>query len=189
MNADIQRQKLANQDKNNRNIAIHKAYAQKIHQILQREYKDKEEKTRKQLQDTINSIFKQIYASDLQLSIDDRYNVSVSVMNHSDNDIETSTAQSISVIFAFISGIIKIAKENHTDAEASEPYPLVMDAPFSSFDKTRIGTICKVLPEITDQVVIFIKDTDGDLAEEYLREKIGNQYRFEVKDELETSIV
>lgn len=58
--------------------------------------------------------------------------------------LKISTAQSISVIFAFITGIIKMARENRNanddDAKllSSEPYPLVMDAPLSAFDKRRI---------------------------------------------------
>lgn len=84
------------------------------------------------------------------------------------------TAQSISVIFAFITGIIKMARDNRnaTDEDAqllsSEPYPLVMDAPLSAFDKRRIKTVCQALPETAEQVIIFIKDTDGELAEEHI---------------------
>ena len=50
----------------------------------------------------------------------------------------------------------------------SEPYPLVMDAPLSAFDKRRIEAICKAIPETAEQVIIFIKDTDGELAENIL---------------------
>lgn len=74
--------------------------------------------------------------------------------------METSTAQSISVIFAFIAGIIKMARENkNTTSEElrmleSEPYPLVMDAPLSAFDKKRIASVCKALPDVAEQVII-----------------------------------
>ena len=34
-----------------------------------------------------------------------------------EGDVETSTAQSISVIFAFITGIIKMARENRNAAD------------------------------------------------------------------------
>ena len=60
-----------------------------------------------------------------------------------------------------------------------DTYPLVMDAPLSDFDKTRIGTICNLLPEVAEQVVIIIKDTDGDLAEEHMRDRIGRRYTIE----------
>ena len=109
--------------------------------------------------------------------------------------VETSTAQSISVIFAFIAGIIKLARENRNATSeneqllSSEPYPLVMDAPLSAFDKRRIKTVCTALPEVAEQVIIFIKDTDGDLAEEHMGDKIGSRHRFDKLNEFETKLV
>ena len=102
-------------------------------------------------------------------------------------NVETSTAQSISIIFAFIAGVIKMARSNKdNDMLSTEAYPLVMDAPLSAFDKTRIQTVCDTLPNIAEQVIIFIKDTDGEIAEKYLSEKIGKSYLFDKKNEFET---
>ena len=149
---------------------------------------------RRKLENTINDIFKQIYEGGLSLTIDSKYHISV-YANDYDGEVETSTAQSISVIFAFIAGIIKMAKENKnaTDDNAnlltSEPYPLVMDAPLSSFDKRRIKTVCEALPNIAEQIIVFIKDTDGDLAEEYLGSQIGSKHRFEKQNEFATVLV
>ena len=70
---------------------------------------------------------------------------------------------------------------------SSEPYPLVMDAPLSTFDKRRIKTVCESLPNTADQVIIFIKDTDGELAEEYMGDKIGSRHYFDKKNEFETN--
>lgn len=142
----------------------------------------------------INEIFKQIYDGGLYLTIDEKYHISVYV-NEYDGDVETSTAQSISVIFAFITGIIKMARDNRnaTDDNAkllsSEPYPLVMDAPLSAFDKRRIKTVCEALPNTAEQVIIFIKDTDGELAEEHMGDKIGCRHYFDKKNEFETVLV
>ena len=71
----------------------------------------------------------------------------------------------------------------------SEPYPLVMDAPFSAFDKTRIKTVCDALPKVAEQVIIFIKDTDGEIAETNMGEKVGMRYLFDKKNEFETYLV
>lgn len=129
----------------------------------------------------INEIFKSIYDGGLSLTIDEHYNISVYVTDF-DGGVETSTAQSISVIFAFISAIIKMARENQIengDEAYSEPYPLVMDAPLSAFDKRRIKAICSAIPETAEQVIIFIKDTDGELAEEHLGTKVMTRHYFE----------
>ena len=61
-----------------------------------------------------------------------------------------------------------------------------MDAPLSSFDKKRIESGCKAIPKIADQVVIFIKNTDGDLAEKYMGDRIGKKYTLTKTDELES---
>ena len=189
--AETERRNLTLLDENNRKIEIYKAYAERIYSDLCEVYSKNETVIRQRLQDTINDIFKEIYEGGLYLTIDDKYHISVYSDDY-DDDVETSTAQSISVIFAFITGIIKLARENRnaTDEDSkllsSEPYPLVMDAPLSAFDKRRIKTVCSALPKTAEQVVIFIKDTDGDLAEEYMGNVIGSRHRFNKLNEFET---
>lgn len=192
--ADSERRQLTLLDDKNKQIEIYKAYAVRIYEELLQVYEKSETEVRSRLQTTINDIFKQIYEGGLSLTIDERYRISV-YGDEVAGDVETSTAQSIAVIFAFITGIIKMARENRntTDEEAqllsSEPYPLVMDAPLSSFDKRRIKTVCQALPNTAEQVIIFIKDTDGELAEEHLGDKIGCRHSFEKKSEIETVLV
>ena len=189
--ADTERRKLTLLDERNKQIEIYKAYAERIYSELLEEYTASESTIREKLQDTINDIFKQIYEGGLYLTIDEKYHISV-YANDYDGDVETSTAQSISVIFAFITGIIKMARENRNAPNdeakllSSEPYPLVMDAPLSAFDKRRIKTVCEALPKTAEQVIIFIKDTDGELAEEYMGEKIGSRHCFNKLNEFET---
>ncbi len=71
---------------------------------------------------------------------------------------------------------------------SKESYPLVMDAPLSSFDKTRIARICQALPEIAEQVIIFIKDTDGETAEKYLDSRIGSKWKLIPQNKTNTTI-
>lgn len=192
--ADTERRNLTLLDDNNKKIEIYKAYAERIYKELQDVYTTSEAEIRDRLQTTINDIFKQIYEGGLYLTIDEKYHISVYATDY-DGDVETSTAQSISVIFAFITGIIKMARDNRnaTDEDAqllsSEPYPLVMDAPLSAFDKRRIKTVCEALPETAEQVIIFIKDTDGELAEDYMGNRIGSRHHFDKKNEFETVLV
>ncbi|WP_277262529.1 AAA family ATPase [Peptoniphilus lacrimalis] len=192
--ADTERRNLTLLDENNKKIEIYKAYAEKIHEELQEVYVSSETEIRSKLELTINEIFRTIYEGGLSLTIDEKYHISVYADDY-DGDVETSTAQSISVIFAFITGIIKMARENRTanneDAQllSSEPYPLVMDAPLSTFDKRRIKTVCESLPNIAEQVIIFIKDTDGELAEDYMGDKIGSRHQFDKKNEFETVLL
>lgn len=192
--ADTERRNLTLLDDKNKKIEIYKAYAERIYKELQAVYVSSEAEIRRKLETTINEIFKTIYEGGLSLTIDEKYHISVYADDY-DGDVETSTAQSISVIFAFITGIIKMTRENRnaTDEDAkllsSEPYPLVMDAPLSAFDKRRIKTVCESLPNTAEQVIIYIKDTDGELAEEYMGDKIGSRHHFDKKNEFETILV
>lgn len=181
-------------DDNNKRLARFKAYATYMYKYLFSVYKEKESEVREQLQETVNEIFKEIYNGGFSLKLDDKYNIQIQVDDFEgfSGDIETSTAQSISVIFAFIAGVIKMARENNSDENSmlmTEAYPLVMDAPLSAFDKTRIKTVCDALPKVAEQVIIFIKDTDGEIAEENMGTKVGTRYLFDKKNEFETELV
>ena len=165
-----------------------------MYDVLDTLYKEKEAETRAELEKTVNEIFRSIYNGGFSLSIDEKYNIQIVVNDFEgfNEDIETSTAQSISVIFAFISGVIKMARQSRNPENemlVSEPYPLVMDAPLSAFDKTRIKTVCDALPKVAEQVIIFIKDTDGEIAETNMGEKVGMRYLFDKKNEFETYLV
>jgi len=189
-----ERNELTLKDKNNRKIEVYKAHAQHMYNVLSELYLEKETETRVELEQTINEIFKSIYNGGFSLSIDEKYNIQILVDNFDgfNEDVETSTAQSISVIFAFIAGVIKMARMSRNPENemlVSEPYPLVMDAPLSAFDKTRIKTVCDALPNVAEQVIIFIKDTDGELAETYMGDKVGQRYMFDKKNEFETYVV
>ena len=191
---NTERQELTLKDENNRKIEVYKAYTQYMFNSLDKLYKDKEAETRTELEKNVNEIFKSIYNGGFSLSIDEKYNIQIMVdeFEGHDNDIETSTAQSISVIFAFIAGVIKMARQSknpENEMLVSEPYPLVMDAPLSSFDKTRIKTVCDALPKVAEQVIIFIKDTDGEIAEENMGSKVGKRYSFDKKNEFETYLI
>lgn len=187
---DSERQTLALQSDTNKKLAVYIAYAKKIYDILVSDYSNREKEVRNSLEAAINDIFYTIYKGGLSLSIDEKYNIQTIINDDSSyNGVmdDTSTAQSISIIFAFIAGVIKVARESKDDNDlATEAYPLVMDAPLSAFDKRRIKTVCDTLPNIAEQVIIFIKDTDGEIAEEYLSDKIGAKYEFDKKSETET---
>ncbi len=191
---ETERQELSLKDENNRKIEVYKAYAQYMYDTLHALYKEKETETRQQLEQTVNEIFKSIYNGGFSLGIDEKYNIQIIVNDYEgiNEGVETSTAQSISVIFAFIAGVIKMARQSQSPENemlVSEPYPLVMDAPLSAFDKTRIRTVCDALPNVAEQVIIFIKDTDGELAETYMGEKVGSRFEFDKKNEFETYLV
>ena len=152
----------------------------------------KEREKRQELQEAINEIFLEIFDIDIKIELDNDYGIKLkSGENTSLSDFENSTSQDAIMAFSFIGGIIKLARNKTTassvsssdidseteDAELEvEPYPLVMDAPSSSFDIERIANFCKIMPSIAEQVIFFIKDTDGLYVKNNLRNVIGKEY-------------
>lgn len=180
-------------------------YAQNAYNIIKATYDELEKNTKDELEETINDLFRKIYAGGLSITLDDKYKIESRVEEletedmPSDLRIDFNTAKSYSIIFAFIVGIIdlarkKVAKESEKSAKSNEndiensdyvitdEYPLVMDAPLSSFDIRRIKNICEVIPNIARQVIIFIKDTDGEIAKKEMMDKIGIEYNVSLVD-------
>ena len=122
-------------------------------------------------------------------NIDEKYKITSYVNELQDNsaNIDANTAKSYSIIFAFIVGVINLAKQKVNDKSeessiVTDEYPLVMDAPLSSFDQRRIKNICEVIPNIARQVIIFIKDSDGNIAKKEMQAKIGTEYEVSLRD-------
>ena len=85
--------------------------------------------------------------------------------------------------FAFIAGLVSLAKEkiNLTNDQdgigvGSEPYPLVMDAPFSNADEKHTENISKVLPDVAEQVIMFVMQKDWNYAERVMNRRVGKRY-------------
>lgn len=197
---EAERDKLVNVNKENEKYLRYLMYAKYIYEGFERRYKSLEERTRYRLEKKINEIFPQIYDGGMSIEVDNKYNIKV-LVDDADligDEIEKNTAQSYSVIFAFITSIIAMAKEKVVEDENMSPeekeifseaegYPLVMDAPLSNFDKTRIKQICTIIPSIAKQVVFFIKDTDGEIAEQHMLDKIGKKYVISLVDGSKTN--
>ena len=178
----------------NREIQQCLKYVDYIHSFLGTCYKEQEASKRAQLAERVDKFFTSMYDGEIHLRLNDDYSVTVNVdeINTSATAWKTSSGQTLAIILAFILGILDIAKDMTNEKDGllkGDTYPLVMDAPLSDFDKTRIGTICQLLPNVAEQVIIIIKDTDGDLAEEHMRDKIGRRYTIEKIRDFESKII
>ena len=175
-------------DSRNKKYEIERQYALAVYDKVKNVYDYEEKNMRNKLEESINYLFKQIYSDGMSIKIDEKYNIKVYVneLEGFSNDVDRSTAQSYSVIFAFIVGIIHMAKEKKTSNDVNqvdaEVYPLVMDAPLSAFDEKRIENICNVIPGIARQVIMFIKDTDGNKAKQHMGDAIGKEYVLKTRD-------
>lgn len=153
--------------------------AEAIYQDVKGAYDSVENKVRDTFRSEFEYIYNEIWETEQEFDITRLYEVVPK------EKLEPSTGQKYSMVLSFIGTALKMAKEQKMKEHVNnvhwldeiEQYPLVMDAPLSAFDTTRIHNISKVIPNIVRQWVIFIKDTDGRQAEEAMHDKIGMRYR------------
>ena len=159
-------------------------YAEEILDWLSSTYKEKESFIREALETKVNNIFEQMYHGHRRVSIDQKYQVTL-LTTIEDKEVAAGESEGSNRVksFAFIAGLVALAKEKliaNAGEEgfnlSSEPYPLVMDAPFSNADETHTANISKVLPEIAEQVIMFVMQKDWRDAEPVMATRVGKQY-------------
>ena len=159
-------------------------YAEEIKGWLEETYKDKELTIREDLEAKVNEIFERMYHGHRRVTIDAKYHVEL-LTTVSDREIAAGESEGSNRVknFAFIAGLVAMAKGKIiTDSSenginlSSEPYPLVMDAPFSNADETHTANISKVLPEIAEQVNMFVMQKDWNYAEPVMNDRVGKRY-------------
>ena len=170
--------KLALNNNKNNKIAIRKAYTAELRKKIKKYYEKKENQIRQDLNKQVGKIFKQLIETNHQIKINDDYTFEVVDI---DGNTSTSQGQNVITSFAFIGGLINLAKDKLDDIEVTEPYPLVMDAPFSKLSNAHRENVIKLLPEIAEQFILFTVDSqfDGEV-EKTVQPKIGQQYNLKM---------
>lgn len=160
------------------------AYAEAIREWLSDTYKKEEFTIREDLETKVNEIFERMYHGHRRVAIDTKYHVEL-LTTVSDREIAAGESEGSNRVknFAFIAGLVALAKSKIvTDNSknginlSSEPYPLVMDAPFSNADEIHTANISKVLPEIAEQVIMFVMQKDWKYAEPVMNDRVGKRY-------------
>lgn len=97
-----------------------------------------------------------------ELNVIDRYNLNA--------HLEMSAGERQVLSLAFIAGMAEVAKEKET-------FPLVMDTPFGRLSSAHREKITEHLPEITDQLILFVTDEElHGKARENLEPRVGAKY-------------
>lgn len=171
-------------------------YAETIREWLEETYKEKEYMIREDLEAKVNEIFERMYHGHRRVAIDSKYHVEL-LTTIADKEIAAGESEGSNRVknFAFIAGLVSLAKGKIvTDSSesginlSSEPYPLVMDAPFSNADETHTANISKVLPEIAEQVIMFVMQKDWNYAEPVMNDRVGQRYHLDKVSETFTRL-
>lgn len=180
----------------NKQIALYIKYAEAVYRWVQETYTQQEREIREKLEMKVNEIFSKMYHGHRRVEIDSKYRVSL-FTHYGEDSVKTDESRGLETVknFAFIAGLVDLAREKINsktgDVEISlnsEPYPLVMDAPFSNADEKHVSSISKMLPKIAEQVIMVVMDKDWTFAENTMGDKVGKKYRLEKQSETLTYI-
>ena len=173
-------EKFGKANEKNARISLNIDYAQAVYDWVSEAYKARESSVRSKLEEKVNANFSLMYHGSRTITIDERYRVKYI-------DVTTEESDGLKAVksFAFVSGLVDLAKEALTSEKTREAdigpqyYPLVMDAPFSNVDETHIRNISKILPASAEQVIIAVMQKDWEPASKIMNPVVGRSYRIE----------
>ena len=97
---------------------------------------------------------------------------------------ELSAGERQVLSLAFIVAMAQIAAEEMPFNMENEPFPIVMDTPFGRLAEEPRKNITKTIPEIADQLILFVTDTElGGEARNNLKPRIGKEYSLQFDQE------
>lgn len=188
---------LVSASERNKRLIAYIAYAEQICNWIDETYVEKEQEMRGRLQERVNDIFGKMYHGQRRVQIDKQYHVTLFAQLNG-KEIVTGESEGLKRVknFAFIAGLVDLAKEKailgHSAADSitwdNEAYPLVMDAPFSNADETHIKNISAVLPEVANQVIMFVMEKDWQYAEPVMADRVGKYCKLKKYSESHTEI-
>ncbi len=164
---------------NEKNIRISNYidYTTAVFQWIDVSYSEREASVRNKLEEKVNANFSEMYHGSRTVTIDEKYRVKYA-------DVTTEESDGLKAVksFAFVSGLVDLAKEilvvedeNKMDV-GPQYYPLVMDAPFSNLDETHIKNISKILTSSAEQVIIAVMKKDWEPAAQIMEPIVGKAY-------------
>lgn len=169
------------------------SYAEEIYDWFKRAYDINIQKVKDDLSKSISELFSEMFHGKRLVEVDENYHITLKIDNGVGGvKLDPSMGEEAVKNFAFIAGLVALAREKaqkkadikNDNAElVTEPYPLVMDAPFSNTDEEHIINISKTVPKIAEQVVFIIMEKDWNIAKKAMADRVGKVLEIEKKSE------
>lgn len=182
-------------------LTLYRSYCEKRHDIIDHDLEGREVRIKSALQENINSIFKRFYNSEVTFTLNNDYSISITDPDGKDvlKDF-ASGGQKTALALSFIGAIIKVnekrdlykanksSDDSVEDGDVPEVYPLVLDAPTSTFDYEQIKSFSKVMPEITDQIIVLVNAKETAQIKENMNSLVGKEYHIEKQNDYSSVI-
>ena len=177
------------------------SYAKAVYEWFKTTYDKQEEAVKEELLHSVNRIFDEMYHGTRDVSLDDKYRI-ILTASVGANKIDTEESRGLEAVknFAFISGLVDLARkkarkvddkseEAEDELYSTEPYPIIMDAPFSDLDELHIKNISTIVPTIAEQVILIVMEKDWSYAKQTMGDRVGASYRIRKVDNSDTSSI
>jgi DNA sulfur modification protein DndD len=170
------------------------AYAKELFDYFNASYVQQERDVKTRLLDSVNNIFSQMYHGKRKVEIDDKYRIHLATTIGEERIVTDLSAGAEAIKnFSFVGGLVDLARKKARESTpegkvAAEPYPLIMDAPFSVVDELHVANIAKTLPQVAEQIILILMQKDWEIAVPALKDKIGKSYTIEKFSETHSEI-
>lgn len=170
------------------------AYAEALYAYTSDILKAKEEPLMDELNEIIREKFSEMFHEQekyAQIGEDYRLHLYYKKMGHGEpiEELNLSEGEIIARNFVFIVSILELAQKKKKEEAEEESdvlnLPLVLDGPFSKLGDVNTGLIAKVLPEASEQVIVFMLDKDWEASG--LEKYTLPEYRYYVKKDVESN--
>ena len=167
--------------------------AEALYTRLKNDFEIKKNKTFMELNGQIQKNFERMFnAKDKRIQLTENYEIQMLYQTNVGfrEEKNLSEGEKIARNFAFIVTIMEYSRNKKAEqlgVEGADTLPIVLDGPFSKLGDKNISLIAKVLPEVSEQVIIFMLDKDWKYTG--LDEYVGASYHIEkAADEAYASI-
>jgi DNA sulfur modification protein DndD len=168
------------------------AYLQSQVSTLFRQYQDE---VRQNVNERVNEIFQNIIAKNYYAKISDDYSLQIlkDVGETSEIPVAQSQGERQVASLSFIATLISLARERYESDENATYFkggifPMIMDSPFGSLDPTYQERVSRMLPEMAQQVVVMVTQSQWSEAVANEMEHVaGEHYYFDYHDPGEES--
>lgn len=170
------------------------AYAKALYAYTSDILKAKEEPLMDELNEIIREKFSEMFHEKekyAQIGEDYRLHLYYKRMGHGEpiEELNLSEGEIIARNFVFIVSILELAQKKKNEEKEEESgilnLPLVLDGPFSKLGDVNTSLIAKVLPEVSEQVIVFMLDKDWEASG--LEKYTLPEYRYYVQKDIESN--
>lgn len=151
------------------------------------EYQDR---VRQSVNDRVNQTFRSIIEKEYYAQIGEEYSLRIlkDVGDTEEEDVAKSTGERQVASLSFIASLVSLAKDRYESEEDATYftggiYPMLMDSPFGYLDPTYQQRVSQTLPEMGEQVIVLVTESQwSDAVAGEMAAIAGQQYELDYKE-------